>query len=212
MAKANLQNNLLNFLNSSSLDACKITATDGVATLSCDSSIQASNLVQVAGVADPTTAQQVATKAYVDSSTSGAVLLNPSGTQTVANHPLNLTAGTASTSSTTGTLVVTGGVGVSGNINCGGDIECVNLSTTSDLNLKKNIRDLGTDDRFDKLRPVSFNFKDSNRLSSGLIAQEVRELYPHMVSESLGGSLSVRYLELIAVLISEVQSLKSKLK
>jgi len=209
MSKCNIQNNLIKFTNASSQDAVKATASDGQLLLECNGAFN-SGFVKLAGVANPIAANQAANKAYVDAhNPAGSVLLAPSGTQTITTHPLALTAGTTSTSTTTGTLVVTGGGGFSGDVNVGGDVECVNLVTSSDKNLKKNIRDLGTDDRFDQIHPVSFNWKSDNKLASGVIAQDLRELYPEMVSEDIeSGMLSVRYLELIAVLIAEVQALK----
>ena len=49
-------------------------------------------------------------------------------TTLAANGQVNLTAGTASTSTSTGTLVVTGGMGITGNIYSGGNISATNVT------------------------------------------------------------------------------------
>lgn len=45
----------------------------------------------------------------------------------------------------------------------------------------------------------------------GLIAQELRELYPELVEESQDGHLSVNYIELVPVLIQAIQELEQEL-
>ena len=89
-----------------------------------------------------------------------------------------------------------------------------NVTVSSDIRLKKDIVNLpSTLDNIKSLRPVSYSKKSS--LSSeeygsteiGLIAQELQEVYPNMVSEddSKDPLLSVSYMELIPVLIKAVQ-------
>jgi len=104
---------------------------------------------------------------------------------------------------------------VSGDGNFSGDIVTAgNVTVSSDIRLKKDIVNLpSTIDNIKALRPVSYSKKSS--LSSeeygsteiGLIAQELQEVYPNMVSEddSKDPLLSVSYMELIPVLIKAVQ-------
>ena len=96
-----------------------------------------------------------------------------------------------------------------------GDITTAgNVTVSSDIRLKKDIVDLpSTLENIKSLRPATYRKKSS--LSSeeygsteiGLIAQELQEVYPNMVSED--GSkdllLSVSYMELIPVLIRGMQ-------
>ena len=96
-----------------------------------------------------------------------------------------------------------------------GDITTAgNVTVSSDIRLKKDIVNLtSTLDDIKALRPVSYSKKSS--LSSedygttevGLIAQELQEIYPNMVSEddSKDPLLSVSYMELIPVLIKGMQ-------
>lgn len=56
---------------------------------------------------------------------------------------------------------------------------------TSDRRTKENIEDIKSNEYFDKLRPVVFDFKDKSIIRQyGLIAQEVEELYPSLISSS----------------------------
>lgn len=75
---------------------------------------------------------------------------------------------------------------------------------------KENIRLLIPDNRIMRLRPVAFNYKaDDKKITQyGLIAEEVEALYPELVIYGKDGQVeSVRYYELDALLLSEVQEL-----
>ncbi len=88
---------------------------------------------------------------------------------------------------------------------------------TSDLNMKTEVRDLvNVKNKFHLLRPVIYKLKgnkseaeSSNKKIDdqyGLIAQEVKELFPEIVTENEDGSLGIRYTELIPVVINMIQS------
>ena len=70
------------------------------------------------------------------------------------------------------------------------------------------------DDSFniDLLRPVHYMNTLTKKMDIGLIAHEVQEHYPYLVSgEKDGDELqSMNYIGLIGVLIKEIQTLKSK--
>ena len=106
-------------------------------------------------------------------------------------------------------------------------------SSNSDARLKAKVRDM-TDalSTIDKLRPVSFNWTlnpdvhydmgdgaerpkveaDVGIRQMGLIAQEVREILPNIVSRNSDDYLGIRYLELIPLLLAGVQELTRKFK
>ena len=96
-----------------------------------------------------------------------------------------------------------------------GDITTAgNVYTSSDIRLKKDIVNLSSSiDNIKSLRPVTYSKRSS--LSSedygttevGFIAQELQKIYPNMVNEddSKNSLLSVRYMELIPVLIKGMQ-------
>lgn len=93
-----------------------------------------------------------------------------------------------------------------------GDLEITgSLTESSDRRLKTDIAPLeeGTLDALVDIRPVRFQFKDETTHPSGeqigILAQEVREVFPELVTEGSDGMLSVAYPKLSAVLLKGVQ-------
>lgn len=80
---------------------------------------------------------------------------------------------------------------------------------SSDRTLKTNIKSLNNlIPKLRKLRPVSYNWKSSGKKDNGLIAQEVREVFPDLViKSSSNGKLSVNYIELTPLLLQGIQEL-----
>ena len=82
-----------------------------------------------------------------------------------------------------------------------------------------NITDLETEEGIDVRKGLVDNkvswYEDEspiiNNKHYGLIAQELKEIYPDLVVESQDGFLAVNYLEIIPLLIRSVQELKSEL-
>ena len=100
-----------------------------------------------------------------------------------------------------------------------GDIRCVNVTQSSDARFKQGIRPLVNSlGQLAKLQGVNYEFNRekfpkqgfSTRKQIGLIAQEVREVFPELVSEDGEGFLSVNYTALIPVLIEAVKELHEK--
>ena len=120
-----------------------------------------------------------------------------------------------------------------GDVKTIGTIYASNITNTSDYRLKENIRELdskGTMDKLMKMNVVQYNLKNFDMPLSdekktvkafdkespvvkdnhfGLIAQELKELYPELVVEGQDGYLSVNYIEIIPLLIQSVQELKA---
>jgi|UniRef100_A0A6C0IL43 hypothetical protein len=88
-------------------------------------------------------------------------------------------------------------------------IETTRLKTKSDYRLKTDVEDLQEVYNVDKLRPVMYNINSSKEI--GLIAHEIQEYYPFLVSGVKDGKemQTVNYTGLIGVLIKEIQLLKS---
>ena len=127
----------------------------------------------------------------------------------------------------------------SGNTKVIGAFEATTITATSDLRLKENITSLesregSTLDKVLNMNVVEYNFKkklpsvilpdsvseeemvkrlgiDTEKRHIGLIAQELKELYPNLVEEGQDGYLSVNYIELVPVLIRSIQELKQEL-
>ena len=97
-------------------------------------------------------------------------------------------------------------VPLSGNSNVSGTITATDFIASSDANRKKNVATapLGM---IDQLRGVEFEWKDSGEMSSGVIAQEIQKVMPHLVHENEHG-LSVSYMGIIGYLIEEVKDLR----
>lgn len=99
-----------------------------------------------------------------------------------------------------------------------GTVTAGDFNSTSDESLKKNIKIVENPlDIINDLRGVSFDWKETNKSSYGVIAQELQKVLPELVSE--GEIKTVNYNGLVGVLIeavkelsTEVENLKKKLK
>tara|TARA_X000000950_G_scaffold284704_1_gene388456 strand:+ start:678 stop:1112 length:435 start_codon:yes stop_codon:yes gene_type:complete len=86
-----------------------------------------------------------------------------------------------------------------------GRLSATFLDSLSDENLKKDISTVdGAVDKVKQLRGVDYTWKESEEKSIGVIAQELREVLPELVSESENG-LSVNYNGIIGVLIEAIK-------
>ena len=95
------------------------------------------------------------------------------------------------------------------------------LNCDSDINLKENISIISNAlDNIDKINPVKYSFiKDKNKkMKFGVIAQEIKEILPDLVSSNDNGKLSVDYNSLIGLLIKgmkeqqkQIETLKKEL-
>ena len=97
---------------------------------------------------------------------------------------------------------------VSGNINASGDV-----TAQSDIRVKTNIVEVDYPlEKIKKMRGVYYNrLDDSNRRHLGVIAQEVEEVLPEVVSTdtSEAKNKSVAYGNIVALLIEAVKAQQS---
>jgi hypothetical protein len=87
------------------------------------------------------------------------------------------------------------------------------IYNSSDRRLKTDIKKLDHAlENVMKIEPVSFVLKKSGLPSLGVIAQDLKKVYPQLVigSEGKGGSMAVNYNGLVAPLIGAVQELKAE--
>ena len=106
--------------------------------------------------------------------------------------------------------------------NTAGDIVYVKIAQTSDVRLKKNIRETKVNalDSINKMNFKEFNWRKNDKFEEvGLIAQELQEINENFVSEKEDGllilnedSLRIYALKAIQELSTENQQLKSQLK
>ncbi|MEO7264329.1 MAG: tail fiber domain-containing protein, partial [Ferruginibacter sp.] len=103
-----------------------------------------------------------------------------------------------------GASVVTATFATNGNLNITGT-----LSQGSDIRLKTNIEPLtSTLQNLQKIKGYTYNWIDKskdNDLQYGVLAQEVQEIFPHLVKEDKEGMLSVNYMGLIPVMIESIK-------
>ena len=95
-----------------------------------------------------------------------------------------------------------------------GQLTAVDINATSDINLKKDIEVI-TDatELIKQLNGVRFTWKVNDRKSLGVIAQEVEELFPELVSERVDtGTKSVNYNGLVGILIEAVKELSTRVE
>jgi len=101
----------------------------------------------------------------------------------------------------------------------GGTVNAANFNTTSDATLKTNVETLtGSLDAVKSLRGVSFDWIENGNSEVGVIAQEVEAVLPDVVSTNDQGIKSVKYGNMVALLIeamkeqqAQIDELKAKL-
>jgi len=116
-------------------------------------------------------------------------------------------------------VVVGSGVTITTNgINVVGVITATDFNSASDLSLKTNIQSISNPiDKILQINGVTFNWRESNKPSVGIIAQEIEKVFPELVNGE--NPKTVNYNGLIGLLIeaikeqqTEINNLKDKLK
>ena len=100
-----------------------------------------------------------------------------------------------------------------GNYTALGSVNAPTINTTSDATLKTNIKTLtGSLDAVQALRGVSFDWIENGGSDIGVIAQEVEAVLPALVNTNDEGIKSVKYGNMVAVLIEAVKELKAEIE
>lgn len=91
-----------------------------------------------------------------------------------------------------------------------GNVSATAFNTTSDYRIKENAVTLDETFSVDNLRAVTYTNLNSRKQDIGLIAHELQEVYPFLVTgEKDGAELqTVNYTGIIGVLVKEIQDLK----
>tara|TARA_B110000483_G_C18203916_1_gene546623 strand:+ start:2478 stop:3536 length:1059 start_codon:yes stop_codon:yes gene_type:complete len=102
-----------------------------------------------------------------------------------------------------------------GDIYANGNVVADSFDNTSDVRMKTNIQDMGSDVSrlLYQLRPVTYTWKDLSKnqdLKFGFLAQEVQDIYPNMVSEFSKSHLTLDYIQLIAPIVNEMKILQNR--
>jgi hypothetical protein len=99
-----------------------------------------------------------------------------------------------------------------------GNVDATTFNSSSDINLKTDIKRIDNSiDIINKISGVKFTWKESNLKSLGLIAQEVENVIPELVSEGENGK-TINYNGFIGILVEcikeqqlQINELKSRL-
>lgn len=159
--------------------------------------------------------------------TSGTYLYAAGGTLAVGtNDAQDFRIATGSSSATPVTRVTvlgtSGNVGIAstqptstltvqGNALITGVTTATDFNSTSDEKLKTNIQPISTPlDKITQLNGVEFTWKETNKPSIGVIAQEVEKILPQLVSQ--GETKTVNYNGIIGVLIEAIKELKEEIE
>ena len=94
-----------------------------------------------------------------------------------------------------------------------GTVNAANFNTTSDATLKTNVETLtGSLDAVKALRGVSFDWIENGNSEVGVIAQEVEAVVPDVVSTDDQGIKSVKYGNLVGVLIEAIKEQQQRIE
>ena len=117
----------------------------------------------------------------------------------------------------TDTILFNNNINTNGkNIDCSGGnitavtINAITFNATSDYRIKDDIKQITYN--VDKLKPVQYINKESKKEDIGLIAHELQEICPFLVTGEKDGNeyQSVNYIGIIGILIKEIQDLKKR--
>ncbi len=121
---------------------------------------------------------------------------------------------------TNSVAIASTGIGIMGGpngsyaLNVNGAVNASSYNASSDYRIKDNVLQLDETFSVDNLKPVSYYNKNLKKKDIGLIAHELQEVYPELVTGEKDGEemQSVNYTGLIPILIKEIQDLKARVK
>ena len=105
-----------------------------------------------------------------------------------------------------------------GDLHVDGDVIAASTTVSSDKKLKKDIKPITEAlEILNAIKGVNFTWKKNDKKSSGVIAQDIQSVMPHLVKEvkeldSNDSHLAVNYDGLIGVLIEAVKELKAEVE
>ena len=119
---------------------------------------------------------------------------------------------------TTSGAIITNDLNVGGSVTANGTVTATEFIATSDYRFKDNIKTItGAIDKVKQLRGVEYTLKSNGKDSVGVIAQEVEEVYPQLVStsdevEGITNAKAVNYSSLIGVLIEAIKEQQTQIE
>ena len=115
---------------------------------------------------------------------------------------------------TNNSLFVTGNTKVTNTITAQQIIGTNGVTVGSDYRIKDDIKPLNDTYNVDNINPIEFIYKETGQESIGVLAHELQEIFPFLVTGNKDGTeiQTVNYIGLISILIKEVQELKRRIK
>ena len=93
-----------------------------------------------------------------------------------------------------------------------GIVTATDFNSASDLSLKTNIQSISNPiDKILQINGVTFNWRENNKPSVGIIAQEIEKIIPEIVETTTDGIKNVNYLGFIGVIIEAIKELNNKI-
>jgi hypothetical protein len=137
---------------------------------------------------------------------SGSDILSNSNTGGV-----NISGSTTITGTTT---IINSATTINGSLIVSGSVSANNYITTSDYRIKDIIEPLNASYSVDNLKPIKYLNKISGKTEIGLIAHELQNEFPCLVTGEKDGEelQTVNYSGLIGILINEIQGLKTEIQ
>ncbi len=97
------------------------------------------------------------------------------------------------------------------NVSSVGVLTATDFNSTSDISLKENIKSITNPlDKVIQLNGVTFNWKENQKPSIGVIAQELEKVLPELVTQ--GDVKSVNYNGIIGVLIEAIKEQQKQIE
>ena len=140
---------------------------------------------------------------------------------TNAKYPLMAVNSTSPTTGATYQAICDTGITMNPNkhlLSVSGEVNAANgFFQTSDINKKNIIGELDLDkayDLIDKCQTILYTLKDddSDKEQIGLIAQEVKEFFPELITEDNDGSLALDYSRLSVVILKVLKDIINRIK
>ena len=92
------------------------------------------------------------------------------------------------------------------------EIEAKDIRVVSDMRKKKNIKyNSISSDYLDNINLASFKYNGEDESHIGFIAQDIQKHYPELINCDKDGYLSVKYLEMIPLLLDYNQKMKKQI-
>ena len=172
---------------------------------------------------------QITTGAYNVAVGTNAGSHNTNTSTGVRNTLIGMNSDTSATNSDNQTVIGYDAIGVADNsvtlgdgnvtaIYCSDDqgatIYAAGLVEGSSLEIKKNISEIESPlDKITKLRGIEFDYKETDEHSIGMVAEEVNEIFPELVSKDEDGKVTaMSYSRMTAVLLEAVKELSQEVK